>query len=168
MKAAIFGIFASLLLVGNVYAEEKDEGESGSNLPRMVSLRSDHINARSGPGARYPIDWIYMQKGAPVEIIAEFELWRKIKDWEGSETWVHKSMLSGKRTAKIISPGEVNVYAKPDYRSKVTAKAEEGSVGTLEKCPSDIDLCKMKFDRSIEGWVSRTNLFGLYDKEEVK
>ena len=73
--------FACLLALFSFNASAEglpDEGESGLALPRMVSLRSNMINARSGPGARYPISWVYRQKGAPVEITAEFELWRKI------------------------------------------------------------------------------------------
>ena len=93
---AIITFVMFVMTVGMANAQDKEEGEeSGLALPRMVSLRSNLINARSGPGARYPIEWVYQQKGAPVEITAEFELWRKIKDWEGSQTWVHKSMLSG-------------------------------------------------------------------------
>ena len=83
MKTVFAALFGLLLSVMPALAQDTaDESESGLAVPRMVSLRSNLINARSGPGARYPIEWVYMQKGAPVEIIAEFELWRKIKDWE--------------------------------------------------------------------------------------
>ena len=99
--------FLSFAFVLTAQAEE--ESESGLALPRMVSLRSSLINARSGPGSRYPIEWVYKQKGAPVEIIAEFELWRKIKDWEGTESWVHKAMLSGRRFVKVVNAGENNM-----------------------------------------------------------
>ena len=116
MKAVFFSLLAAVMLALPVQAQEaQDESESGLALPRMVSLRSNLINARSGPGARYPIEWVYMQKGAPVEIVAEFELWRKIKDWQGSESWVHKSMLSGKRTIKMTTPGESNIYDKDHF-----------------------------------------------------
>ena len=143
-----------------------DEGETGLTKPRFVSLRSNHINARSGPGARYPIEWVYMQKSAPVEIIAEFELWRKIKDWQGSESWVHKSMLSGKRSVKVITPGENNVYAKDDFKAKIIAKVEDEVVGEIEKCPVNNSFCKIKF-ASITGWVPRQNLYGIYPEEII-
>jgi hypothetical protein len=143
-----------------------DEGETGLTIPRFVSLRSNHINARSGPGARYPIEWVYMQKSAPVEIIAEFELWRKIKDWQGSESWVHKSMLSGKRSVKVITPGENNVYAKDDFKAKIIAKVEDEVVGEIEKCPVNNSFCKIKF-ASITGWVPRQNLYGIYPEEII-
>ena len=118
---ALLTTFMALVLVcvfmKPAQAAEENESESGLALPRMVSLRSSLINVRSGPGSRYPIVWVYKQKGAPVEIIAEFEIWRKIRDWEGAETWVHKAMLSGRRFVKVINPGENNIYAKPELDS---------------------------------------------------
>ena len=164
----IFSVLALLMIsFSPVRAQEPaDEGETGLTIPRFVSLRSNHINARSGPGARYPIEWVYMQKSAPVEIIAEFELWRKIKDWQGSESWVHKSMLSGKRSVKVITPGENNVYAKDDFKAKIIAKVEDEVVGEIEKCPVNNSFCKIKF-ASITGWVPRQNLYGIYPEEII-
>lgn len=164
----IFSVLALLMISFSPVRAQgpADEGETGLTIPRFVSLRSNHINARSGPGARYPIEWVYMQKSAPVEIIAEFELWRKIKDWQGSESWVHKSMLSGKRSVKVITPGENNVYAKDDFKAKIIAKVEDEVVGEIEKCPVNNSFCKIKFV-SITGWVPRQNLYGIYPEEII-
>lgn len=168
MKAIFVALLGLMLSVNSVFAQEAaDESESGLALPRMVSLRSNLINARSGPGARYPIEWVYMQKNAPVEIIAEFELWRKIKDWQGSESWVHKSMLSGRRNVKVTAPGENNLYDKPDSQSKVIAKVEDEVVGEVKKCPEGNNFCLIKFS-SIEGWIPKSNLFGVYPKEVIE
>src|SRR5262245_37242621 len=71
---------------------------SGLPLPRFASLRSDEANVRSGPGTRYPIDWVFRRKGMPVEIVAEYENYRKIRDWQGASGWVHQSLLTGKRS----------------------------------------------------------------------
>ncbi len=167
MRALFLAIFGALLMINSVSAQTAaDDTESGLALPRMVSLRSNLINARSGPGARYPIEWVYRQKTAPVEIIAEFELWRKIKDWEGSESWVHKSMLSGRRTVKMTAKGESNIYNNADYNSRVIAKVEDQVVGEVKKCPAGSDFCLIAFD-SIEGWVPRRNFFGVYAKEAI-
>ncbi len=164
----VISLMAGLLLGINLSQAQEpvEEGESGLHLPRFVSLRSNHINARSGPGARYPIEWVYMQKSAPVEIIAEFELWRKIKDWQGSESWVHKSMLTGRRSIKVITPGENNLYAKDDYNSKIIAKVEDGVVGEVKKCPVNNNFCLIRFD-SAEGWMVRSNLYGIYPDEII-
>ena len=95
-----------------------------------------------------------LQKGAPVEIVAEFELWRKVKDWQGSESWIHKSMLSGKRMAKVITPGENNLYAKPDYKSEIVARVEDEVVGEIVKCPAEHGFCLLKFG-NVSGWLSK-------------
>lgn len=164
----LFTLVAGLfLLSGSVSAQNlPDDTESGLALPRMVSLRSNLINARSGPGARYPIEWVYRQKGAPVEIIAEFELWRKIRDWDGSETWVHKSMLSGKRSVKMTAKGESNIYNSQDYNSPVIAKVEDGVIGDIKKCPAGSSFCLIQYG-SVEGWVPRSNFFGAYSDEVI-
>ena len=159
-------LLLTLVIAVPAQAQVIDDSESGSNLPRFVSLRSDHINGRSGPGSRYPIEWVYLQKGAPVEIVAEFELWRKVKDWQGSESWIHKSMLSGKRMAKVITPGENNLYAKPDYKSEIVARVEDEVVGDVKKCSAESGFCLIKF-ASIEGWIPKNSLFGIYKNENI-
>lgn len=166
MRKYFFAVlFLAISLVsGNANAQK--QGETDGVLPRMASVRSNNINARSGPGARYPIDWVYSQKGAPVEIIAEFELWRKIKDWENSVSWVHRAMLSSKRTVKVITPGENNIYSKADYDSKVIAKVEDQAVGDVKRCASTSKFCLIKFG-NVEGWVAKSNLFGVYNNEDI-
>ena len=167
MKSFLIALLAVLLYCGCGFAAQSEESETGLELPRMVSLRSSLINARSGPGNRYPIEWVYKQRGAPVEIIAEFELWRKIKDWEGSESWVHKAMLTGRRFVRVVNPGENNIYAKPDTASDVIAKAEDGVIGEIDKCPSKDSMCLIKFD-SVRGWMPRSALFGVYTDEVIR
>ncbi|MCQ2734375.1 MAG: hypothetical protein MJ212_00295 [Alphaproteobacteria bacterium] len=169
MRNILTTMLAVTLSCGILFAKPAvaEESESGLALPRMVSLRSSLINARSGPGSRYPIEWVYRQKGAPVEIVAEFELWRKIKDWEGAETWVHKAMLSGRRFVRVVNPGENNIYAKPNTDSRVLAKVEDGVVGEIEQCPAPKGMCLIKFD-NIKGWMVRHVLFGIYENEVIK
>ena len=167
MKSLFMAAALLLFSFGNASAQNLiDDGETGLAIPRFASLRSNHINARSGPGARYPIEWVYMQKSAPVEIIAEFELWRKIKDWQGSESWVHKSMLTGKRFVKVITPGENNIYAKDDYNAKVIAKVEDEVVGEIKKCPVNTNFCLIQFG-NVDGWMPRQNLYGIYPDEII-
>lgn len=167
MKALFFSVLVFVMsLSGAARAESADSSESGLTLPRMVSLRSDNINGRSGPDTKYPIEWVYRQKGAPVEIISEFGLWRKIKDWEGSEVWVHKSMLTGRRFVRVMNPGQNNVYNRPNLQSKVIAKVEDGVIGEIKKCPKNDNFCLIKFN-TIEGWVSRDTLFGVYAHEGI-
>ena len=164
----ILCVFAILLALTNVsFASSDEASESGLTLPRMVSTRADNINARKGPGKNYPIEWVYKQKGAPLEIIGEFELWRQVRDWEGSVSWIHKTRLTGRRFVKVITPGENNIYNSADYDSRVIAKVEDGVVGEIKKCPKKNAFCLIKFE-TIEGWMPKKNLFGVYEDEVIK
>ena len=166
IKYALFYAFLSLFFANSVLAQMEE-----MPVPRYASLRSGVVNSRFGPGKRYPIEWVYKQKGAPVEIIQAFEyrqeLWYKIRDWEDSESWVHHSMISKNRMAKVINDGLNNVYAKDDYESKIVAKAEAGAIGKIEKCPRGSEFCLIKF-KTEEGWVPKKFLFGMYENEVVR
>lgn len=164
MKAFLRTLLVLLLLTGVAHSRQTSDNEGSLSLPRMVSLRSDNVHARSGPGKKYPIEWIYKQKGAPIEIINEYELWRQVRDWEGSTSWIHKTLLTGKRFVKIITPGINNIYQRPDSESKVVAKVEDGVIGEIKKCPKKSEFCLIKFE-SIEGWVNKKNVFGVYENE---
>ncbi len=74
---------------------------SGLPVPRFVSLKSDRVNVRAGPTKDHDVVWVYARSALPVEVTAEFENWRRIRDWEGAEGWVYHSLLSGRRTAII-------------------------------------------------------------------
>src|SRR5579871_6461730 len=84
-------------------ANDQNEG-TGLPLPRFASLKSDHVNVRGGPDKDHDVAWIYTRPSLPVEITAEFENWRKIRDRDGSEGWVYHTLLSGKRTAYVARP----------------------------------------------------------------
>ena len=78
-----------------------DTGKSSSGLPipRFVSLSADKVFVRTGPALRYPIKWVYQRENMPVEIIQEFDTWRKIRDMDGDDGWVHQSLLSARTPA---------------------------------------------------------------------
>lgn len=167
MKKILFTFLTMLFFCQSSFVFAAEDSDSGRALPRMAAFRSNLINARSGPGSRYQIEWVYKQKNAPVEIIAEFDLWRKIRDWEGSVAWVHKSMLNNKRWIKITAPETANVFAKPQAEAKIIARAESEVIGQIEKCPPSTEFCLIKFD-SIEGWVNKKDFFGVYPKEVIE
>lgn len=168
MKRILLVVLICLIGVLAAVAQENmpSPQKDSDNLPRFVSLRSSPVNARSGPGVKYPIEWVYMQKSAPVEVIAEFEDWRRIRDWQGSESWIKSQMLNIKRFAKVVTPGENNLYAKSNYKSKVIARVEDEAIGEVKKCPPNNEFCLIKFEQ-IEGWMPRQNLYGIYKNEVV-
>ena len=133
---------------------------------RFVAMRADKVNARSGPNTRYPIEWIYQQQNYPVEIIAEYEQWRKIKDYDGTVTWVKKNFLTNTRYALVTEPGENNIYAKDSINADVIAKAENGVVAKIKRCNQT--FCYLIFADNVEGWMPRNNLYGIKKGEEIK
>jgi SH3-like domain-containing protein len=140
---------------------EAGKGVSGLVVPRFASLRSNEVNMRTGPGTRYPIEWVFTHQGLPVEITAEYEIWRRVKDPEGAEGWVHKSALSGKRSA-IITGSMRELHSDTNPQSPVLAHLEVGSSGQLVSCAKD--WCKLKFN-GIKGYLRKTDFWGAYPNE---
>src|SRR5438067_115081 len=113
MSARRFLCFLSIFLLLPVAASAAAHG-SGLPVPRFVSLKADETNVRTGPGTRYPISWVYHRQGMPVEVIEEFDVWRKIRDSEGTTGWVHRTMLDGKRSVMIKSKEPCVMRAEPE------------------------------------------------------
>lgn len=141
------------------------EGASGLPLPRFVSLRADEVNLRTGPGVRYPIEWVFERKDLPVQIIAEFEAWRQIRDFEGTTGWVHRSMLSGKRT--VSTNGDVDrLLREPNPGAPVVAWVEAGVIATLDEC--DGAWCRVAVaSHGVTGWIERLGLWGVLPDENA-
>ncbi len=169
MKSFLGFIFVSTLMVflflltPVTESHAASQGSSGLPLPRFVSLRADEVNMRTGPGVQYPVEWVYARKDLPVEIIAEFETWRKVRDWEGTQGWVHQSMLSGKRT--ILITGDVRALrTKDDAKSKAKARIEPGVIGRLVDCPKGNGWCRIEI-AGLEGWLRHVDFWGAYKNE---
>lgn len=144
-------------------AQEKDAFRSTNYpLPRFVSLASEKVYVRAGPGAQFPIKWEYSKKSLPVEIILEFDTWRKIRDFEGGEGWVHQSLLSGSRTVLVRGEEPVSVRRKPEEKGRLVAYLEPQVVASLESCEKG--WCRLEAS-GYKGWVSRASIWGVYEDE---
>jgi SH3-like domain-containing protein len=168
--ALLFSMSTNMILPSSAGAQNSGYGTvTGLKLPRYVSLRSSKVNARTGPALRYPIQWIYKRANMPVEITAEFDAWRQIKDIEGSVSWVHSTLLSGKRTALIefSMPDHTTVpaYKKPNIQSHKVLEAENGAIGEVKKCGAAFCLVDFKAYR---GWVEKKYLWGIYPDELIE
>lgn len=145
-------------------------GPSGLPLPRFVSLKSSRVNSRIGPGLNYSVGWMYTRAGLPMEIVQEYDTWRKVRDADGSEGWINQSLLSGKRTA-IVAPwqrdksGTIKLLGKPDKSATVVALVEPGVMGTIRSC--DGTWCQMTLGGHT-GWIEQTLLWGAYPGEKIK
>lgn len=138
----------------------------GRPLPRYVSLRAAVVNLRTGPGVRYPVEWVFKRRDLPVEVIAEFETWRKVRDWEGTEGWVHQSMLSGRRFA-VVTGAVRGLRQEPVDDADLVARAEPGVIGELTRCRQGEPWCRVRF-AGHEGWVRRMEIWGVYPNETVE
>ena len=140
---------------------------SGLPVPRFVSLKADKVNMHIGPAKTYEVKWLYQRAGLPVEITAESDNWRRIRDADGAEGWVYHSLLSGKRTGMVITKQSdelVPVRDKPGAEGAVTAKLERGVIGTVKRC--DDGWCRIS-GRGFDGWVQEVRLWGVYPNEKV-
>lgn len=139
---------------------------SGLPLPRFVSLRAAEVNLRAGPGVRYPVEWVYQKRHLPVEIVAEFDTWRKIRDWQGVEGWVHQGMLSGRRHG-IVRGLSVVLRSEANAQSPAVARLEKGVVVTLESCKAEAQWCYVGVD-NFTGWLERQQIWGIYRYENLQ
>jgi len=140
---------------------------SGLPVPRFVSLKSDRVNVRSGPNKDQDVRWVYTRAGMPVEITAEFENWRRIRDWEGAEGWVYHSLLSGRRSAVVVptlKDDTVPLYEKADTESAVQARLQSGVLGQLKTCNGN--WCEFS-GKNFSGWIRQERLWGAYPNEKV-
>jgi len=133
-------------------------------IPRFASLRSDKINLRVGPGLDFPIQWVYQRKHMPVEVIGEYDVWRKIRDWQGTTGWVHQSMLDGRRTVRI-SGSERTLRREPDDAAVVVARLAPGVIGRLLECNDS--WCRIEVDGN-RGWLKREEFWGVYPDEKIQ
>jgi len=141
---------------------------SGLPVPRFVSLKADKVKVRQGPNLDQDVRWIYTRAGMPVEITAEFDNWRRIRDWEGAEGWVYHSLLSGKRTAVVVPTlkGDlVPLYRSPDPKAAVSAELQGGVVGALKSCTGS--WCEFA-GKGFDGWIKQERLWGAYPNEKVE
>jgi len=139
---------------------------SGLPLPRFVSLRTDPINMRVGPGIRYPVDWVYLRRNLPMEIILEFDNWRRVRDPEGVEGWVHQNMLSGRRTGYVIGTHRRLMRAGFDT-SKIVATLEHGVIVEVKRCPPRSSYCRVATN-GLDGWIQRDHFWGTYKGEMIE
>ena len=131
-------------------------GTSGLSLPRFVSLKSGEVNLRTGPGKRYPIDWIYRRRGLPVEVIDEFEDWRRVRDHDGTVGWVHRFMLVSRRTVLVMGATRT-LRRKPEPDATGLAYLEAGVIADLTDCRKA--WCRIEA-QGFDGWLHRSEIFG--------
>jgi SH3-like domain-containing protein len=141
---------------------------SGLPVPRFVSLKPDRVNVRGGPTRDHDVTFVYTRAGLPVEITAESDNWRRIRDWEGSEGWVYHSLLSGRRTA-VVTPKDkkelVPLYDRGESDGTVVAQLQAGVLASVKRCTGT--WCRIS-GAGFDGWAVQEQLWGVYPNEKVE
>ncbi|MFN0219418.1 MAG: SH3 domain-containing protein [Hyphomicrobium sp.] len=167
----------ALPLAGPAFAAEPaataSPAGSGLPVPRFVSLKSDRVNLRNGPGTDHATGWVFRRAGLPVEVVKEFEAWRQVRDAEGATGWVLQSLLSGRRTGLVL-PWErkegaeapvVAIHSGDAESSSVVAKVEAGVIADLHSC--DGRWCRVTVEQ-FGGYIEQKKLWGVYEGETIK
>ncbi|MEO1688017.1 MAG: SH3 domain-containing protein [Pseudomonadota bacterium] len=129
---------------------------TGLPLPRFVSLKASKANIRRGPGLDRRVDWVFIRRGMPLQVIAEHGHWRRVRDMDAAVGWVHYSLIRGDRTA-VILPAIADIRRAPAPDAPLTARAERGVIVALEACGPE--WCEISKGRA-EGWILKTDLWG--------
>ncbi|WP_372622625.1 SH3 domain-containing protein [Falsiroseomonas sp.] len=143
---------------------------SGLPLPRFASLRSDQVNLRVGPNTTFPIEWTFQRRDLPVQIIGEFQVWRRVRDVDGAEGWVHQSTLAGRRTVLVRPPAgatEIALRHGPDAESPPAARLRAGVIARVRECEATSAWCEVQV-AGHRGYVRRNEVWGIIAGEEVK
>lgn len=134
---------------------------SGRVVPRFESIKSSEARVRRGPGNEFVIDWVFIKKGLPIEVIAESGLWRQIRDHEGNTGWMHSVLLT-KRRMVMVTGAIRPVRREAHENAEAVAMAEPGVIAELESCSQS--WCIVKAGK-VKGWIRQEYLFGVYPTE---
>lgn len=161
----MLNLFSPSASSGQAAAQEARLVVQGSGLPvpRFVTLKSDEVNMRKGPGREYPVAWVYQRRGMPLKVIAEYDVWRKVEDPDGTIGWIHSPLLSLKRNA-MLTERVTKIYRKADEGAEVVAVAERGVVMELQLCENG--WCRIANDQ-LRGWVKRDQIWGILETETL-
>jgi SH3-like domain-containing protein len=168
--AALIALTVLALAPAPAQAEDEPAGAvSGLPVPRFVSLKADKVNLRAGPTRDHDVTWVFTRAGLPVEITAESENWRRIRDSEGTEGWVYHSLLSSRRTA-LVAPWSkkdesFSLHQSGDANARVTAQLQPGVLGSIKGC--DKKWCRI-FGEGFDGYIEQERLWGVYPNEFVE
>jgi SH3-like domain-containing protein len=170
--AFIFGLAITVLSSGlpatTAMAQETTGSVSGLPIPRFVSLKPSDTPMREGPSKDHRIRWVFKREGMPVEIIAEFENWRRVRDSEGDDGWVYHARLSGRRTAQIspkLKVDAVTLHARDSESAAVVARLQPGVIGAVEQCTGR--WCRISGE-GFDGWMPQERLWGVYPGERIR
>jgi SH3-like domain-containing protein len=131
-------------------------------VPRYVTTKFNEVNVRTGPNKNCPIEWIFTTKGEPIEVVAEYDKWRKVRDIKGEGGWIHANLISGNRSVIFIGDKISPLLKSPGDYNKIVAKLTPQIRCKLNECKEDWCLITCK---SYKGWIAKKFLWGVYPDE---
>tara|TARA_R110002095_G_scaffold209584_1_gene196259 strand:+ start:3664 stop:4191 length:528 start_codon:yes stop_codon:yes gene_type:complete len=163
-KRPSLGLFILLsVLTGFLLSPNFLYGATKLPVPRFVSLRSNEIKMRVGPGREYPVKWVLQRKGLPVKVIAEYDTWRQVKCHDGTSGWIHQSLLTGKRTLMVI-PEKCRLLSSANRDAHSIAKLAPLTLLSVKVKDCKSERCPVEVLGS-KGWIPKTQVWGLLDRE---
>ena len=164
LKSFFYIFLVSSIVISSPIEVSGQKAKKGKLVQRFASIRANDVNVRAGPGVRYPVKWKFVQRHAPIEVIAQYDTWRKIRDWEGGEGWVHRAMLEYKRSL-ILTGVQKTMRRRPSDSAPAIARLSTKMIVLVKRC--DLDWCYVSA-HDHEGWISRKGLWGLYPQETIR
>jgi len=163
-RGGVLIAIAVLLALAAVLPEREARGDApGDQVPRFMSVKQSPANVRRGPSSEHEILWVYRHPRLPVEVIAEHQDWRRIRDWEGDEGWVYQALLTSRRSVIVVGQ-PATLRSGPELTAPAVAIAEPGVVADLVACAGG--WCEIDADGH-DGWVDRAAIWGVYPDEVV-
>jgi len=129
--------------------------QTGGETPSFLSLRAENANGRRGPGTEHRIDWIYHRAGLPMMVTGESGPWRRVRDPDGAEVWMHMQNLDAHQTGYVRTA--IELRHQPRANSGVKARLEPGVIGALTGCENGFARLAV---RGRVGWVDAAAIWG--------
>jgi SH3-like domain-containing protein len=140
------------------WPETRLDTPSGQPVPRFVSLKAKQTFCRSGPTFGHPVRITFMRRGLPVMVVAETtDHWRKVRDVDSDECWIHKTKLSNAKTALVTIDG-LALYARPNAAAPQKARLGRGVIARVEAVENG--WLRVSVDGR-KGWAPQTGFWGV-------
>lgn len=136
----------------------------GDSLPAFMSLDTDKANLRTGPSQDYPIEWVLVRRGLPLEVLRRYGRWAQVKDPDGAIGWLDAKFLSSDRQV-IVSERVRTLFAEPKATAPALYRVEPGVIAHIVTCRDawcQIDIAGKT------GWLPRIHAWGTYPNETVE
>ena len=124
--------------------------------PYWASVNQPEAIMRRGPSTEMRAMWNYRRVDLPLKVIAVHDDWRQVQDPGGITGWMHRRLLTGRRTAIVIDDVQA-MRTSPEANAPVAYRAEPGVVGRITDCSNGWCM----FDvRGQAGWISTDGIWG--------